>query len=409
MKFLLIYVPNLRFPQFIEPWNNYIVSELLTTFPTNSLSWDQLVENPDSSLKNLHYGLIHNGFETTCITSENQLFPYIKHSFIPTKYALIQNGDLILADASEDRKDVGKPVEMLDIGNQKIVSGLHTIHARNKTDLIVNGFKGFYFQSSAMKQQIFKIANGSKIYGISSSAFNELKMFIPEKQEQKKIIDLMIKIEERIQTQSKIISDYNSLKRGITQCIFNTSQQYSSVHLKVILKEISRKNKNRDNNNILSVSNSLGFIKQSEQFEDREIASSDTSNYKIVNKNEYAYNPARINVGSIARLQNFDCGIVSPMYTIFTIDISKITYEYFDLFLQSSTFQKQLSQKLEGSVRQCLTFASMQNILIKLPPLETQIEISGKMKFIDSKIKLESDYLNLLQSEKNYLLKNLFI
>lgn len=213
-------VPNLRFSQFIEPWNNYIVSELLTTFPTNSLSWDQLVENQDSSLKNLHYGLIHNGFETTCISGENQLFPYIKHSFIPTKYALIQNGDLILADASEDRKDVGRPVEMLDIGNQKIVSGLHTIHARNKTDLIVNGFKGFYFQSSAMKQQIFKIANGSKIYGISSSAFSELKMFIPEKQEQKKIVDLMIKIEERIQTQSKIIDDYNSLKMGIYNWMF---------------------------------------------------------------------------------------------------------------------------------------------------------------------------------------------
>lgn len=223
-------VPNLRFPQFIEPWNNYIVSELLTTFPTNSLSWDQLVENQDSSLKNLHYGLIHNGFETTCITGENQLFPYIKHSFIPTKYALIQNGDLILADASEDRKDVGKPVEMLDIGNQKIVSGLHTIHARNKTDLIVNGFKGFYFQSSAMKQQIFKIANGSKIYGISSSAFNELKMFIPEKQEQKKIIDLMIKIEERIQTQSKIIDDLLTVKNGISNKLFKLQQIELSNH-----------------------------------------------------------------------------------------------------------------------------------------------------------------------------------
>lgn len=208
MKFLLIYVPNLRFSQFIEPWSNYVVSELLSTFPTNSLSWDQLTNKQDSSLKNLHYGLIHNGFAMTCITGDNQLFPYIKHSFIPTKYALIQNGDLILADASEDRKDVGRPVEMLDIRNQKIVSGLHTIHARNKTDLIANGFKGFYFQSSAMKQQIFKIANGSKIYGISSSAFNELKMSIPEKKEQKKIVDLMIKIEERILTQIKIIDSY---------------------------------------------------------------------------------------------------------------------------------------------------------------------------------------------------------
>ena len=191
-------VPNLRFPQFIKPWNNYKVSDLLNTFPTNSLSWDQLAYNQDSSLKNLHYGLIHNGFQTTCITGKDKLFPYINQLVIPLKYTLIQNGDLILADASEDRKDVGRPVEMLDIGDQKIVSGLHTIHAKNKTNLIVDGFKGFYFQSSAMKQQIYKIANGSKIYGISSSSFNELKMLVPEKQEQKKIVDLMIKIEEKI-------------------------------------------------------------------------------------------------------------------------------------------------------------------------------------------------------------------
>ena len=225
--FLSVYfysVPNLRFSQFIEPWSNYVVSELLSTFPTNSLSWDQLTNKQDSSLKNLHYGLIHNGFAMTCITGDNQLFPYIKHSFIPTKYALIQNGDLILADASEDRKDVGRPVEMLDIRNQKIVSGLHTIHARNKTDLIANGFKGFYFQSSAMKQQIFKIANGSKIYGISSSAFNELKMSIPEKKEQKKIVDLMIKIEERILTQIKIIDSYFSLSKAISNTLIGQSK-----------------------------------------------------------------------------------------------------------------------------------------------------------------------------------------
>lgn len=229
MKFLLIYVPNLRFPQFIEPWNNYIVSELLTTFPTNSLSWDQLAYDQDSSLKNLHYGLIHNGFQTTCIAGEDRLFPYINQSFIPLKHTLIQNGDLILADASEDRKDVGRPVEMLDIGDQKIVSGLHTIHAKNKTNLIVNGFKGFYFQSSAMKQQIFKIANGSKIYGISSSAFNELKMFIPEKQEQKKIVDLMIKIEKKIQTQSKIIDDLVLQKKYIISSLLKSIQDNEKI------------------------------------------------------------------------------------------------------------------------------------------------------------------------------------
>lgn len=64
---------------------------------------------------------------------------------------------------------------------------------------------------------------------------------------------------------------------------------------------------------MLSVSNKQGFINQSEQFEDRIVASDDTSNYKVVKKDDFAYNPARINVGSIARLTSFEIGIVSPM------------------------------------------------------------------------------------------------
>ena len=97
------------------------------------------------------------------------------------------------------------------------------------------------------------------------------------------------------------------------------------------------------------------------------------------------------------------------MYTIFEINTTRIIYEYFDYFLHSFTFQKQLNQRLEGSVRQCLTFNSMQNIEIELPPIEVQIEISKNMKHLDSKIKIESGYLNLLKSQKDYLLKNMFV
>ena len=250
---------------------------------------------------------------------------------------------------------------------------------------------------------------GTSYPAINSNDFSTIPIYICKKEEQTKIANLLSKIDQRIDTQMKIINDYYSLKKAIIQRIFNASAQYSKVHLDIILKEISKKNKEQIHNNVLSVSNSLGFVKQSEQFVDREIASSDTSNYKIVNKNEYAYNPARINVGSIARLTNYDCGIVSPMYTVFEINTTRIIYEYFDYFLHSFTFQKQLNQRLEGSVRQCLTFNSMKNIEIELPPIEVQIEISKNMKQLDSKKKIESDYLNLNKSKKNYLLKIMFI
>ena len=399
MKFLLIYVPNLRFNEFSLPWHQMRIIDLLSF--QNGING-----TPEQHGKGIKYISVGDILNNDYITYD-KIAGSIDINQETLKNYSVTYGDILFQRSSEIKEDIGRTNVYLD-KNHTATFGGFVIRGKKIGDYNPTFFN-YLLKSPSSRQSIVRLGAGAQHYNIGQENIKTLNFYFPDEEEQQKIANLFSKIDERIQTQIKIISDYNSLKRGITQCIFNTSQQYSSVHLKVILKEISRKNKNRDNNNILSVSNSLGFIKQSEQFEDREIASSDTSNYKIVNKNEYAYNPARINVGSIARLQNFDCGIVSPMYTIFTIDISKITYEYFDLFLQSSMFQKQLSQKLEGSVRQCLTFASMQNILIKLPPLETQIEISGKMKFIDSKIKLESDYLNLLQSEKNYLLKNLFI
>lgn len=393
MKFLLIYVPNLRFSQFIEPWNNYIVSELLTTFPTNSLSWDQLVENQDSSLKNLHYGLIHNGFETTCISGENQLFPYIKHSFIPSKYALIQNGDLILADASEDRKDVGRPVEMLDIGNQKIVSGLHTIHARNKTDLIVNGFKGFYFQSSAMKQQIFKIANGSKIYGISSSAFSELKMFIPEKQEQKKIVDLMIKIEERIQTQSKIIDDYNSLKMGIYNWMFKENcADYKLKQLANIVKG------DQINNNQL-LSNGTYYMMNGGT-----LPSGYLDSYNV-SENTISISEGGNSCGYVQfNKERFWSG--GHCYTIQNVNPLIVENKYLYHYLKHK--EKEIMNLRIGTGLPNIQKKDLENFTIFVPNLLIQRKNLALFEMLDEKICILNEELERLEKQKKYLLRNLF-
>lgn len=387
-------VPNLRFSQFIEPWSNYVVSELLSTFPTNSLSWDQLTNKQDSSLKNLHYGLIHNGFAMTCITGDNQLFPYIKHSFIPTKYALIQNGDLILADASEDRKDVGRPVEMLDIRNQKIVSGLHTIHARNKTDLIANGFKGFYFQSSAMKQQIFKIANGSKIYGISSSAFNELKMSIPEKKEQKKIVDLMIKIEERILTQIKIIDDYNSLKMGIYNWMFK--ENYADYKLK-----------------------QLAYIVKGDQINNDQLLSN--GSYYMMNGGTSpsgyldSYNVSE-NTISISEGGN-SCGYVqfnsSPFwsgghcYTIQNVNSALIENKYLYHYLKHK--EKEIMNLRIGTGLPNIQKKDLENFTIFVPSLLIQRKNLALFEMLDEKICILNEELERLEMQKKYLLRNMFI
>ena len=381
----------------------------MTTFPTNSLSWDKLAYKQDSAFKNLHYGLIHNGFKTTCISGKNPLFPYINHSFIPTTYTLIQNGDLILADASEDRKDVGRPVEMLDIGHQKIVSGLHTIHARNKTDLIVNGFKGFYFQSNAMKQQIFKIANGSKIYGISSSAFNELKMFIPEKQEQKKIVDLMIKIEERIQTQSKIIKKYESLIKSIEEKILWKGNDSSYVPIKDFLIEKNEKSTIQDQYPVLS-STVKGLFLQSDYFQ-REVASSNNIGYKITKLNDIIISPQNLWMGNITYNDKFENGIVSPSYHIYEIR-DGYNKQYIATILKSYKAlyrYKSISEQGASVVRRNLNMDAFLDITFPIPSKRKQDEAGMIIQQLHLKLDVENQYLDSLFSQKTYFLNNMFI
>lgn len=389
----------MRFKEFTESWESYKVSELLNTIPTNSLSWDQLTYNQESSIKNLHYGLIHNGLETTCITGRNPLFPYINHSFIPTKYTLIQNGDLILADASEDRKDVGKPVEMLDVDKQNIISGLHTIHARNKTNLIENGFKGYYFKSNAMKQQIFKIANGSKIYGISSSAFNELKMFIPEKQEQKKIVDLMIIIEERIQTQIKIIEDLVLQKKLITANIFTSMESLVWNKLSSLEKDeiITLKRGNIipkhiydteycypvysssiHNNGLMGYSNSFMFNKE-------------LVTWSIDGGGNFFYrNKHKFNVTNVSGI----------------LELNQNLYDYYFvaeiLEYQHSKFIFDYQTKAHPSVI---------GKMYSLPEvsLDEQKRIVNILKKFNRKLQTERDLLTYYKKQKAYLLKNMFI
>lgn len=99
--------------------------------------------------------------------------------------------------------------------------------------------------------------------------------------------------------------------------------EWKKIKLKEVLKEINERNKEENITNVLSVTNSRGFIEQSEYFEGT-VHSENISNYKIVKKNQFAYNPSRVDVGSIDLLEKYEEGVLSPMYVIFETDNSQL-------------------------------------------------------------------------------------
>ena len=398
-------VPHLRFPEFQGEWEKCKVSDLLDFYSTNSLSWDQLEYGTDNML-NLHYGLIHVGLPTMVDLSKD-ILPAIKKENEPKNFELCKEGDIAFADASEDTNEVAKAIEFYTLEDKAVVCGLHTIHGRDKSNKTVVGYKGYAFSSTAFHHQIRRIAQGTKIYSISAKNFAECYIGIPSKEEQTKIAKLLRLIDERIATQSKLIEDLKKLKSAIIEIEYTPDDKNTS-HIGNVIEQISKRNKDNAIQNVLSVSNRQGFIKQSDQFENRNVASEDTSNYKIVEQNDFAFNPARINVGSIARLTTFEEGIVSPMYVCFRTQ-ENVAPEYIDYFFESKHFYCEIQKRLEGSVRQCLSFEGLCNIPLSPPSFEMQQLIGKRLFTLGQKIKTETDLLKLLNKQKQYLLRQMFI
>ena len=394
----------MRFPEFTEPWERYKVSGILDFYSTNSLSWEQL-EFTDGVLRNLHYGMIHVGLPTLLNLKESKL-PTIKEGNEPKSYTLCVNGDVAFADASEDTNDVAKAIELVETDGQKVVFGLHTIHGRDNKGLTEAGFKGYLFSSKVFHDQIKRIAQGTKVFSISNKNFSECFVGLPSKAEQSKIARLLSLLDRRIAVQSKLIEDLQQLKSALVERLY--CQHNPNCKVGDLVVQVSKRNRGDNDYSVLSVNNRLGFIEQSEQFEDRSVASDDTSNYKVVSRDDFAYNPARINVGSIARLISFESGIVSPMYICFHTK-KQILPQYLEHFFDTRYFHYEMQKRLEGSVRLCLSWEGLCNIPIAVPPIEQQEKVGKRISRLADKISLEERHLDLLKSQKQYLLQAMFI
>lgn len=228
----ILNVPNLRFPEFCGEWETIKVSELLDFYSTNSLSWEQL-DYSNGKIKNLHYGLIHKGVPTMVDVACDSL-PYIKEESMLKSFTLFKEGDVAFADASEDTNDVAKAIEVVNCDNQQIVSGLHTIHGRDNSNRTVIGYKGYAFASDSFHKQIRRIAQGTKVFSISVRNFDEAYIGIPSKEEQTQIAKLLITIDKRIATQTKIIEKLQSLIKGLAVAL--TTKEKANIAISQCLE-----------------------------------------------------------------------------------------------------------------------------------------------------------------------------
>ena len=388
-------VPHLRFPEFNGEWEKCKISDLLDFYSTNSLSWEQL-EYDTNAMMNLHYGLIHVGLPTMIDLAKDKL-PNIKEGNMPKNFEMCKEGDVAFADASEDTNEVAKTVEFFKLAGKNVVCGLHTIHGRDNKHKTVVGFKGYAFSSAAFHNQIRRIAQGTKIYSISTKNFFECYIGLPSKPEQSKIATLLRLIDERIATQNKIIEDLKLLKSAI----ISLNVLHSGTWKQFKIKDIAQIGRGR-------VISSIEISQQKNPT--YPVYSSQTSNDGIMGylddymfEGEYiSWTTDGANAGTVFyRDGKFNCtnvcGLLKLLNGFDTHFVSLILAEATKKYVSINLANPKLMNNIMGNIQICL------------PEFEEQKRISIVFKKLQELLDVQKILLNQYSKQKQCLLRQMFI
>ena len=158
-----------------------------------------------------------------------------------------------------------------------------------------------------------------------------------------------------------------------------------------------------------AVTNDRGFISQKDAHDDfGYMVDVDTTAYNIVPPNSFAYNPARINVGSIGYYAGTENVIVSSLYEVFQTE-DYIDDRFLWHWLKSDHFPKWIERLQEGSVRLYFYFDKLIQCQMMVPTIKEQNQISAYFDSLDKLITLHQQKCEKLQKIKKFMLQNMFV
>ena len=202
----------------MKNWQTKLLKQLYTPLSNLSYARECLTETPQR-LAYIHYGDIHTNKIAEVVSAETTMsFLLDSISVSNEEKYLLKEGDIVLVDASEDYEGVGKSIEISAIQNKKIVAGLHTIALRpiDATNL-APGFGRYLLKHPLVSKRLKAIAQGTKVFSISFTLIQKLKVPLPPIEEQRKIVEVLETWDKAIQLTRKLIEQKELQKKYLMQ------------------------------------------------------------------------------------------------------------------------------------------------------------------------------------------------
>ena len=385
-------VPNLRFKEFHTEWKKLQIGNLIK---------ERKEYTSDFEKYPLYSFTLESG-----ITPKSERY---ERSFLVKK-----EGDLFKIVHQNDFVMNPMNLRFGAINYSKInqivsVSGYYDIFTIDECKY--NEFWNAYFKTPRMIYTYNTIATGSLVEKkrVYFKQLKELKMYIPNDMEKNKINEFINLLNERIQTQIKIIELKQSLIKDIEDRILWKSTNTHSRPISDFIVELNDKSKIQNQYPLLS-STKRGLFLQTDYF-NKEAASSNNIGYKIVHKGDIIISPQNLWMGNITYNDKFDNGLVSPSYRIYKVKeeynafyISRILMSY-----RALSLYKNISEQGASIVRRNLNVDAFNELCFPIPDIKKQDEVGLFLSKLHQELNSEIEILRQLKNQKKYLLCNLFI
>lgn len=408
--------PALRFKGFTDPWEQRKLAELTKTITTG-----KSVNSDEGEVSDGDIGVL----KTSCVSydrfNSSESKPVVKSEQQLVKCAVEKDSVIVSRMNTPERVGACGYVST-DFPNLFLPDRLWKLKFQDTVDTY---FVYMMLVSSAYKEKITSMASGTSgsMYNIPKETFLNLQLVIPAKiDEQKQLGKILKKIDTLITLHQRKYEKLVNIKKSMLDKMFpQNGASVPEIRFKGFTDPWEQRKfsditfpageKNRDNLPLesYSITNEHGFIPQDEKFENGgTMREADKGMYYIVSPNSFAYNPARINVGSIGYQNTGKDVIVSSLYEVFKTsdDVDdRLLWHWF----KSPDFQKLIFQLQEGGVRLYFYYDKLCMGTVSLPSLEEQRKIGQFFDSLDTLITLHQRKLEKLQNIKKSCLEKMFV
>ena len=403
-------IPSIRFHGFDDAWEQRKLGDDLVSIHTGT---NLLGSITNTGMPLIKMGNIQRGYFDTSKVE------FLAENEQPDKADIANYGDFFF-NTRNTFELVGKGATwMKNSGEYAFNSNIARFELRNLDTIFFN----YLYNTDYMTKQIHARAMGTtSVAAIYPRTLDSVEYLAPCMKEQQKIGAYFKQLDHLITLHQRKFEKLTNVKKSMLEKMFpRNGSCYPEIRFKGFTDPWEQRKfseitflsgeKNRENLPLesYSITNESGFVPQDEKFENGgTMREADKRMYYIVSPNSFAYNPARINVGSIGYQNTGKNVIVSSLYEIFKTsdDVDdRLLWHWF----KSPDFQKLIWQLQEGGVRLYFYYDKLCMGEVSLPSLEEQRKIGKFFDTLDNLITLHQRELEKLQSIKKALLEKMFV